>query len=935
MAFWDVFKSKPYGEAPPDNAPAYANPKTYGNAQNQAIDRSSYGGQARLYNPDGSIARQSGADQAVDKYQGLAGAAANRAAYQADYGQYNGAMKQSQGARGSQTDALGLQQQAAYGNAPSQAQLLGRNMIDQSLQAQMAGAASARGGSLAQAAAMRNAANGAAGFQQQGINQLSAMRANEMAQARDAYMGGASAMRSGDFQGASLNLQQTQQQQQNEQFQRELNQKGQMGYDQMAQQVRQDEMHNALGQNQINSGDYQHQTNLDEHAMDRDTGTAASIGSSFGSALSSLFSDERMKEDVVPLGSDGQEAEMLDARAEQPGPAHASGPAPWLDSYMASPAASAEAPASPAASGEASASPAATPAAKTPAGRGGLGKAFGAFGKSMSKYAEGFMPAMRPTGITISDTRVKTGVTPFAQPGGTMRIGAGGGLDVMGSLRATSDAATQYMRPTSGITLSDAQSKTEIAKLTAERTKLIEARTSGERQAYLVGRAHGQMREPTYFYGGVQEPKEKTYPFEDPWGGRVLPQYAAPNAPLARTSPTLQGFPTVLEPIGEPPPPSGIVYAMPDMNELRGLPTEHTQQINAARPPATGVPPSPPPPARLRPPSKKAGGTPLESDPIDTPAVSDERAKSSVTPLKQPGGGEAVETRYNPPPMQPPSLGQVAARRGGLILSDQASKDEIRKLNAERASGERRAYVLGRAHGVEVGHGGDAPYFFGGKMTEKEVPYGDEADPWQGQEVPPYMRAQQPAAAPGTIVRPPLDFGALRGQESDQVTRDSNSARPPATGVPPSPSLPSPSPAPPARLRPQKKKKAGGTGLESDAIETPAQFYTVSDERAKRGKASVADPMGRALDAMQPYAYRYKPGYGEDPNAPQVGPMAQPMARDPVASTAIVQDPRSGLLGIDQKNATKLALGGLGYLKDRQDATDRTLAALAARRARG
>lgn len=106
--------------------------------------------------------------------------------------------------RNAQGDALRLQAQAAYGNAPSQAQMLGRNLIDQSLQAQLAGASSARGGAMAQAAAMRQASQGAASMQQQGVNNLSALRAQEMATARDAYQQGAYGIRAQDYQGSAM-----------------------------------------------------------------------------------------------------------------------------------------------------------------------------------------------------------------------------------------------------------------------------------------------------------------------------------------------------------------------------------------------------------------------------------------------------------------------------------------------------------------------------------------------------------------------------------------------------------------------------------------------------------------------------------------------------------------------------------------------------------
>jgi hypothetical protein len=158
-----------------------------------------------------------GQAQDVNRYRGMADAAYGRGAPSLLYGNAYGYLDSANGYldesaasrgmgvadRGSQLSALALQRQAAEGSAPSQAQLLGRNMLDQSLQAQLAGAASARGGGMAQAAAMRQAAQGAAAFQQQGTNNLAAMRAQEMATARDAYMNGATNIRGQDYIGAN------------------------------------------------------------------------------------------------------------------------------------------------------------------------------------------------------------------------------------------------------------------------------------------------------------------------------------------------------------------------------------------------------------------------------------------------------------------------------------------------------------------------------------------------------------------------------------------------------------------------------------------------------------------------------------------------------------------------------------------------------------
>lgn len=92
-----------------------------------------------------------------------------------------------------------------------------------------------------------------------------------------------------------------------------------------------------------------------------------------------------------------------------------------------------------------------------------------------------------------------------------------------------------------------------------------------------------------------------------------------------------------------------------------------------------------------------------------------------------------------------------------------------------------------------------------------------------------------------------------------------------------------------------------------------------SDERAKTKGAY--EPMAAANRSMAAEAYAYKPGMGpseQKPGEVNVGPMAQNMAADPVARTAIVQEP-NGLLGIDKDKGLKLVMGGLASLQGEVD----------------
>src|SRR5262249_31396038 len=117
-------------------------------------------------------------------------------------------------------EALGLLSSAAQGNQPSAAEIAGRSAMDRSLANQVSAAGSVRGGPMAQAAAFRNSQRTGAQNEAQMTAGIQAGRAQEMAQARGEYMQGALG-----YGGQQLGK--TQQQIQNEQFQRGLNQQGQ------------------------------------------------------------------------------------------------------------------------------------------------------------------------------------------------------------------------------------------------------------------------------------------------------------------------------------------------------------------------------------------------------------------------------------------------------------------------------------------------------------------------------------------------------------------------------------------------------------------------------------------------------------------------------------------------------------------------------------
>lgn len=111
------------------------------------------------------------------------------------FGQYGGADQAALGAgAGGQRSAQDLLMQAANGQTPSVAAQQMQQGTQQALQAQLAAAASAKGGGMAQAAAQRQAANQGAALQQANVQNTGIERAGEMTAARNAAAQNANAI---------------------------------------------------------------------------------------------------------------------------------------------------------------------------------------------------------------------------------------------------------------------------------------------------------------------------------------------------------------------------------------------------------------------------------------------------------------------------------------------------------------------------------------------------------------------------------------------------------------------------------------------------------------------------------------------------------------------------------------------------------------------
>lgn len=270
-------------------------------------DQTSWGGFAGRAPSEGNPGGlANGATRDINRYRGMGQQAAQRGAYQIDYSSAAADRQRAEAARYDQQDAMGMARAAAQGTAPSRAELLGQRMVGDSLDAQMAAAASARGGPLAQAGAMNAAAAQAAQQQQRGVNDIAALRADEMARAREAYAGQAAGIRQQDYAGAQQAAQMAQAQAQSEWQQRQMNQQAQMGYEQMGNDVNRAQQQGALERYRIDA-DVAERTNQRnyERQQKSDDRWFSAIGSAVG-GVAGFLSDGRTK-DVMPSGVMGYE----------------------------------------------------------------------------------------------------------------------------------------------------------------------------------------------------------------------------------------------------------------------------------------------------------------------------------------------------------------------------------------------------------------------------------------------------------------------------------------------------------------------------------------------------------------------------------------------------------------------------------------------------
>lgn len=256
---------------------------TSGKANVGASDFDIYG-----YAPNAGAAQAGGGAWADTQYNWnqhqMNVAATERNAYNAD----TNASRQEQG------NSLAMLREAAMGKAPSRAELLSRHQMDQAASAQQSLAASARGPAALAMAQQQAAGNTARSMTDISAN-TSAMRADEMARARDSYYQGAAGMRGQD------------QARVGDASQRELGlANNQLGWGQLDQQGRGQEAQlglaawNSSNANRDNA--MAREAGIRENKARNDAATAGTVLQTAGTAAA-MFSDVRAKENVRPASN--------------------------------------------------------------------------------------------------------------------------------------------------------------------------------------------------------------------------------------------------------------------------------------------------------------------------------------------------------------------------------------------------------------------------------------------------------------------------------------------------------------------------------------------------------------------------------------------------------------------------------------------------------
>lgn len=856
---------------------------------------------------------------------------------------------QADAARGEQSDALGLQKQAAMGNAPSRAEILGKAMTEQSLTAQQSAAASSRGGPLAQAAAQRNAAQQAAGFQQNATTNAMAQRADEMANARGAYFAGASGQRGQDLSQAStqagLDVQQ-----------RQLNEQRQEYFEGLSNKVNEDQLNANLGYK--SEGDQAwargRQATLASEAQDAQNTkdeVSAGAGAIEGAIKAgNMGSDERMKR-ALPVGS-------LSALANGDRPAYS-------DSYVSR-------------------------VVREPVGSTAPGGT-----PDRPAYSDGYVPNRS---AMISDAHAK-------QEAFDKGVNHG--------LRSAAEITRHGLSPAGAVPNAEGSRIYSGAKDPRDFVLPQPADVMAEPPTTATARVRNAARqavERAQYIERGQRNGEPVHAWTDADSQRAADAQAALGPALPPADVAIPPTPSRPLTSAPPPAPGALERAAAATREAAGnarayvtsdaRAKEHERlkgqaegMVTALRAGATG-------PSAVDPTLAKGGGRATYGNGIYR------ELDDQWTPPSQPIGTDALHaaieretagaTPYARAPEPPPRgvggapMGYAASRRGqpgamfgrapapagyaslttdsgagtgaadeaaglapgssdyAMTTRDVATSDDRAKLGAAFAAGHKegaRASTMSDEEAAKLSAQADSMIArWGGtpagrpkvsdtsarrmKETADAMIAADQARLAE----PPAVRlaergtpesgfnsqitaASEPAFRDWMQRVAPGDDGGdydYRGAFAAGLDRDGYSAHFPDTFKKPNHETFSDE-SQYAKFAPQRAGR-----WEGERYIPPKG--RVSDAEAKK-LGEQADAMAEANRSMAASAYSYKPGFespGQAPGEVNVGPMAQNMAANPVARTAIVQRP-DGLLAVDKEKALKLTMGGLASLQDQVD----------------
>jgi hypothetical protein len=270
--------------------------------------------------------------------------------------------------------------------------------------------------------------------------------------------------------------------------------------------------------------------------------------------------------------------------------------------------------------------------------------------------------------------------------------------------------------------------------------------------------------------------------------------------------------------------------------------------------------------------------------------------------------GQYYDAQQNAPP---PQTHQSWEDQRDIARSDVRSKYIYSDDRAKVMEAERKAYLLGRAHQMEAAYTkSDGPWAYGGPVRKGE--HVTDSDPWKGASG--QSRVTTMGKASGAVAKrkgPSEKQEQLAGQDRaqaatyDEGLKTALAATGSAAGY----------------VVPHVANAVGGYAAGPPAPPAPPhRVATVSDERAKVKGDDKS--MASANRSMEPSAYAYKPEFKpaeQKPGEVNVGPMAQNMAADPVAKTAIVTMP-DGMLAIDKDKGLKLVMGSIASLQKQVDA---------------